>query len=74
MVQNVEFVECGSHEELMSKGNEGAYTTLVKLQETIVTEPTHKGFECASLGLSRRSVESSHSFGVNNITSESKEQ
>lgn len=53
VVQNGEVVESGSHEELMSKGNEGAYTALVKLQETAVTEPTRKGFECASSGLSR---------------------
>lgn len=74
VVQNGEVVESGSHEELMSKGNEGAYTALVKLQETAVTEPTRKGFECASSGLSRPSVESSLSVGINSIISESKEQ
>lgn len=74
VVQNGKVVESGSHKELMSKGNEGAYTALVRLQEAAVTEPTRKGFECASSGLSGQSVESSRSFGVDIIASVSNEQ
>jgi hypothetical protein len=46
----------------------------VRLQEAVVTEPTHKGFECASSRLSGQFVESSCSFGVHNIISDSNEQ
>eukprot|EP01018_Ginkgo_biloba_P019291 Gb_18150 [translate_table: standard] len=74
VVQDGKIVESGSHKELMSKGKDGVYTSLVRLQETTASKATHEGLE--SSRQSRQSIESSSSLksfslGVNSTTSDS---